>query len=87
MIDIHNAKNKAWLQGACLFDFATLPWEQWKCNAAAMTQFKFLQINNCFINPEVPLIVELVSHVFNLPMEGETKFDKAPVKAVEKELP
>ena len=87
MIDLNNARNKAWsLQAAGLYDFATLPWEQWKCNVPAMTRFRLLQINNYFINPEVHVTVELVSHVFNLSMEGETKFDKAPIKAIEKEF-
>ena len=72
-------------QSAGLYDFALLPWETWKCNSAAMQQFKFLQVNNLFL-PELALTVELVSHIFSLPMDGETKFDRAPVKAIEREF-
>ena len=51
-----------------------------------MQQFKFLQVNNLFLTPEVALTVELVSHVFNLSMDGETKFDRALSKLLKENL-
>ena len=86
VLNMNNERNKTWLHSAGLYDFVSLPWEHWKCNASAMQQFKFLQINNCFLTSKVALTVELVSHVFNLSMEGETKCDRAPVKAMEREF-
>lgn len=64
VFDLTNANTKAWLLSAGLFDFASLPWESWKCNSVARQQFKFLQISNLYVTLEVPFIVELVSYVF-----------------------
>lgn len=84
ILDLTSVKNRAWLQIVGLLDYAMLPWEDWKCNAQAMHQFKFLQNNDGFVRPNLFLSVELVSYIFSLPIEGETKFDKAPVKGQKK---
>ena len=69
-----------------LLEYAQLPWETWKCNAQAKDQFKFLQSTDGFIAPGVFLTEEVVSYVFNLPMEGATKLDRVPIKILEQEF-
>ena len=87
ILDLKIERTKAWLHSAELYDFAALPWETWKCNAQALQQqFKYLQVSNLFLTNEVPLNVDLESHVFNLPVEGGSKFDRAPVRAMVREF-
>ena len=86
ILDLTNSKNRVWLQTIGLLDFALLPWESWKCNAQAMYQFRFLQSTDGFLAPNVFLSAELISYVFNLPMERETEFEKVSVRVLEKEF-
>lgn len=86
ILDMKNLKTRAWLQTMGLLDFASLPWEHWKCNSQALQQFRFLQTSDGFVQPSVFLSVELVSYLFCLPMEGETKFEKTPLKVLEKQF-
>ena len=85
-LDFSIPKIKSWLTQAHLFDFATLPWEDWKGNSKALEQFRFIQLNNGFLYPGVYLSVELVSHVFRLPMEGEKRFERSPINALEQDF-
>lgn len=86
ILDLNNSKNRVWLQTMGLLEYASLPWESWRGNVQAKIQFKFFQNTDGFIAPGVFLSEEVVSYVFNLPMEGDTKFDRVPVKALEQEF-
>ncbi|MCO5574265.1 hypothetical protein L7F22_028047 [Adiantum nelumboides] len=85
-IDCQADRNEKWLKATGLYDFATLPWGQWKGNIYAKIQMELLRKTKGAISKKVCLIPRVVAQVFQLPFTSVTVAAKCSDEDLKKEF-